>query len=290
MNDGSPRPDDRTPVDVLIPTYRRRGALAMTLTALCAQTHRPLRVVISDQTDDDGVEAHPEVLAALRILRAQGIEVDVRTHLPRRGMAEQRQFLLDCCRAPYALYLDDDVVIEADLVARMVRAIATARCGFVGSAVIGLSYADDVRPHQQAIEWWDGDVQPEAVRPNTPAWARHHLHSAANLYHVQRALGLTAATQRLYKVAWVGGCVLYDAARLREAGGFRFWRELPDVHCGEEVLAQTRLMARFGGAGLIPSGAYHLELPTTLPDRRVDAPRMLGLDDAMPPARRGATP
>jgi hypothetical protein len=31
-------------------------------------------------------------------------------------------------------------------------------------------------------------------------------------------------------------------------------------------------MARFGGAGLFPSGAYHLEIPTTIPDREVDAP------------------
>ena len=31
-----------------------------------------------------------------------------------------------------------------------------------------------------------------------------------------------------------------------------------------------------GGAGLFPSGAYHLELPTTLPEREVDAPHVLG--------------
>jgi hypothetical protein len=34
-------------------------------------------------------------------------------------------------------------------------------------------------------------------------------------------------------------------------------------------------MARHGGCGLIPSGAYHQELPTTVRDRRVDAPRVL---------------
>lgn len=30
------------------------------------------------------------------------------------------------------------------------------RCGFIGSAVRGLSHIDDERPHQQAIEFWDG--------------------------------------------------------------------------------------------------------------------------------------
>jgi hypothetical protein len=34
-------------------------------------------------------------------------------------------------------------------------------------------------------------------------------------------------------------------------------------------------MERFGGAGLFPSGAYHLELPTTFPNRTHDAPWLL---------------
>ena len=29
-------------------------------------------------------------------------------------------------------------------------------------------------------------------------------------------------------------------------------------------------MERFGGAGILPSGAVHLEAPTTMPDRTVD--------------------
>jgi hypothetical protein len=41
------------------------------------------------------------------------------------------------------------------------------------------------------------------------------------------------------------------------------------------VLAQLRVMARFGGCAVIPSGAYHLELPTTVPRRDCDAPRLL---------------
>ena len=273
-----PHHDRSARVDVLIPTYARPAALAMTLTALAAQTTRAFDVRISDQTGDAGLASHREVTAGVRILRAHGHDVELLEHLPRRGMAEHRQFLLDRCAAPYALFLDDDVVLEPDMVERLLRAISTARCGFVGSAVIGLSYVDDVRPHQQDVEWWEGAVEPEAVRPGTPAWRRHLLHNAANLYHLQGALGLTAATQRLYKVAWVGGCVLYDTAKLREVGGFGFWRALPSEHCGEEVLAQTRLMARYGGAGLAPSGAYHLELPTTLPHRDVDAPKVLGLE------------
>ena len=73
-------------------------------------------------------------------------------------------------------------------------------------------------------------------------------------------------------MAWTGGCVLYETAKLRAVGGFSFWAELPPEHAGEDVLAQLRVKEGFGGCGLLPSGAYHQELPTTVPERRLDAP------------------
>lgn len=259
-------------VDVLIPTYRRPCALAVTLASLIGQSFRAFRVVISDQSEGKESTGSAEVAAVVRVLRARRHRVEVYHHVPRRGMAEQRQFLLDQVEGPYALFLDDDVILEPDLLERMVAMIVQVGCGFVGSAVIGLSYIDDVRPQEQVIEFWDGPVQPEAVWPGSPAWERHKLHNAANIYHLQQRLGLTAASQRAYRVAWVGGCVLYDTAKLRAAGGFSFWQELPDEHAGEDVLAQIRVMARYGGCGIIPSGAYHQELPTTVINRQVDAP------------------
>ena len=265
-------------VDVLIPTFGREAALAVTLTSLLGQTLRDFRVVVSDQHEDANAADAREVKAIVRVLRARGQAVSIRKHLPRRGMAEQRDFLLQCATAPRVLFLDDDVILEPDLLQRLADTLARLRCGFVGSAVVGLSYADDVRPEDQAIEFIDGDLLPETVRPGTAQWQRHRLHSAANLYHVAQRLGLTPANQRVYRVAWVGGCVLYDSAKLRACGGFGFWRNLPAEHCGEDVLAQLSVMARFGGCGLIPSGAYHQELPTTLPRRDVDAPKVLRFD------------
>lgn len=272
-------------VDVLIATYQRPAALAVTLTSLCAQTFRGFRVIISDQSDDPGVYAAHEVRAALRLLRAHAHTVETHRHLPRRGLAEQRQFLLGRAASKYALFLDDDLILEPDTVGLLTRAIGRERCGFVGQAVIGLSYQNDVRPQEQAIEFWDGRVQPESIAPDSPAWQRHRLHNAANLYHVQRRMRLRAGDYRAYRIAWIGGCVMYDAEKLRAAGGFDFWRELPPDHCGEDVLAQMRVMARYGGCGIIPSGAYHQELPTTVADRRVDAPRVLGIETG---GRRGA--
>lgn len=273
-------------VDVLLPTFNRPHALTATLVSLAAQTTPHLRVVVSDQSDGGGSLEEPTVLAALRFLIAQGHQVSASRHLPRRGMAEQRAFLLSRARAPYCLFLDDDVLLDSDLIERLLKVMAEQRCGFVGSALHGLSHVGDTRPDEEAIEFWQTAVEPELVEPDGPAWRRHHLHSAANLFHVQSRLGLTRATSRCYRVAWIGGCVLYDTEKLRAAGGFDFWRALPAEHCGEDAQAQLQVMARFGGCGIIPSGAYHMELPTTITQRACNAPHVLRQREAPSPDAR----
>jgi GT2 family glycosyltransferase len=265
-------------VDVLIPTYQRPAALAVTLTSLLAQRFTEFRVIISDQSDDNMTPAAGEVQAVINVLRAHANEVHLLKNLPRRGMAQQRQFLLDQTAARYALFLDDDVILESYVLGNMVQAIQEEGCGLVGSALIGLTHIDDVRPYQQQIEFWEGPVEPEQVRPDTPEWQRHPLHNAANIYHVAQQLAIDPASPRKYKIAWVGGCVLYDTEKLLSVGGFSFWKDLPDVHAGEDVLAQLRVMDRYGGCGLIPSGVYHQQLPTTIPDRPVDAPKYLNIE------------
>src|SRR4051812_46076756 len=101
-------------LDILIPTYNRPCALAVTLASLTAQTYPGFRVIISDQSDTIDVEREREVQAVLRLLALRGREPRVLKHLPRRGMAEQRQFLLEHASSPYVLYLDDDLIIEPE--------------------------------------------------------------------------------------------------------------------------------------------------------------------------------
>lgn len=270
------------PVEFLIPTCDRPAALAVTLTALASQEERRFDVIVSDQTEGGGPPVSGEVTAAVRLLESKGSSVFLCRHLPKRGMAEQRQFLLNRASSRYVMFLDDDVVLEPFVLRLMLEVMSRERCGFVGSALIGLSYVGEVRPHEQDIEVWDGPVEPETVLPGSAEWDRHVLHNAANVYHVQRAIGATPESPVRYKVAWVGGCVLYDRAKLIEAGGYSFWRRLPPNHAGEDVLAQLRVMALFGGCGILPSGAYHQELPTLVPDRRADAPWFLGFVPARP--------
>lgn len=265
-------------LDVLIPTFGRPAALAVTLTSLIPQTWKDFRVVISDQNDNFDVEEVGEVKAVLSVLRAHGHPVEVYNHLPRRGLAEQRQFLLRQVKAAYSLFIDDDLILEPYVLDLMLMVLREEGCGFVGCAVHGLSYIDDVRPQEQHVEFWQDRVRPEQVQPESEAWNRHRLHNAANLYHVQQRSGATPERPIKYKIAWVGGCVMYDSAKLRSAGGFDFWTQLPSRHSGEDVLAQLRVMARYGGCGIMPSGVYHLELPTTIPEREIDAPKVLVQD------------
>jgi hypothetical protein len=57
------------PLDVLIPTYHRTAALAVTLTTLAFQTHQDFRIVVSDQSERHDARSSPEVAAVARLLR-----------------------------------------------------------------------------------------------------------------------------------------------------------------------------------------------------------------------------
>lgn len=263
-------------VDVLIPTYRRKTGLAVVLASLLGQSFRAFDVVISDQTpEDEQYIESPEVAQAIRALRWHGHDVRVFRHLPRRGLAEQREFLLEQSRARYVQYVDDDLLLEPGVMERMVSTIEMEQCGFVGCPAVGLEFLDDERPGEQRIEAWDGPVHPEPITPETVPWERHLVNNAANPLHLEQRLGAREKPVR-YRVAWVGGNVLYDRAKLLDVGGFSFWPRLPAEHAGEEVVVQLLLLRHYGGCGLLPSGTYHLGLPTTVPNREHNATGLFG--------------
>ncbi|WP_198943453.1 glycosyltransferase family 2 protein [Actinokineospora bangkokensis] len=267
-----PETPDAPRLDVLIPTRNRPVELATTLSGLAAQDHPSFRVVVSDQSDDTPSYDTPAARSVARVLGLRGVPVLFARNLPRRGMAQQRAHLLSRARAAHVLFLDDDVWLEPGTLSRLHAAITRLGCGFVGAALTGLSYVDDHRPHQlEPFEEWAGPVLPEVVTRDSAAWQRWTLHNAANPLHLAQRLALAPGEWRAYKVAWVGGCVLFDRAALLDCGGFDFWPDLPAAHAGEDVRAQLAVMSRYGGAGILPSGAVHLESPTTVTDRSVEA-------------------
>lgn len=234
----------------------------MTLSGVAIQTLRDLHVIVADQSDEP-VENEQVVQTLRRVIEVRGGSVEWHTRPQVHGIAEQRDFLLKQATADAVLYLDDDVLMESWVVERLLETLRDQDCGFVGAFPAGLSHRDDVRPEQQVIEYWDGPVQPEVVNPGSPQWERWQLHRAANLYHVSRAMARNCRT-RLYKVAWIASCILYDRKKLLEVGGFEFWSRLPRYHSGEEVLVQNLLMRRWGGCAIIPSGTYYSQVATTV--------------------------
>ncbi len=260
-----------TTVSVLIPTYERAESLAMTLSGVAAQTETDLQVVVSSQ-GRYRAEDSPVTRAVGRVIEARGDSVEWH-HRELRGIAEQRQFLLERAKAEPILFLDDDIFMEPWVVERLLPVIESERCGFVGAFPAGLTFMNDVRPDQHIFEPWEGPVRPEVVEKDGYGWDRWHLHRAANLYHVAQRLDLPPGGFLRYKVAWVGSCVLYSREKLLEVGGFSFWTRLPRYHKAEDIVVQNLLMRRFGGCGVVPSGTYHAEVETTTfsPDGAVDA-------------------
>ncbi len=249
-------------VDVLLPTCNRLASLVMTLSGVAAQTLSDVRVIVADQSEPP-VGDQPVIRTLCRVIEAHGGAVEWHYRAPSRGIAEQRDFLLRESRASAVLYLDDDVLMEPPVLERMLRVLEEQGCGFVGAFPNGLSWRDDVRPRQQVVDFWDGPVRPEPIEPGSPEWERWNLHRAANLYHASRRL-VGTGEYRLYKVAWVASCILYDREKLLDVGGFAFWPRLPRYHSGEEVLVQNLLMRKRGGCAIMPSGTWYAEAPSTV--------------------------
>ncbi|MFR9802292.1 glycosyltransferase [Pseudonocardia sp. RS010] len=262
-------------VEVLVPTRDRPVELATTLAGLAAQDH-PFDVLISDQSDAAASFDTEPARAMVRVLELRGHRVRTRRHLPRRGVIEHRAALLAGSAARYVLFLDDDVWLAPGTVALLHEAVTELGCGVVGAAMQGLSHLDDERPaEQEQFERWESSPVPEALHPGTPEWERWRLHNAATPVHLARRHLRPGERWLAYKIAWVAGCVLYDRAALEAVGGFDFWRDVPEEAVGEDVVAEQRVMAKFGGAGILPSGAVHLESGTTIPDRPVTADGLL---------------
>src|SRR5690606_16241231 len=106
-------------VSILIPTYNRIDALIATVTALTAQSFKDFEVIIADQSDIP-VGSNGTVQTLVRLLEFHGNPVKILVNFPRRGIAQQRQFLLDRSGSPYSLFLDDDIVLESDALERKI--------------------------------------------------------------------------------------------------------------------------------------------------------------------------
>src|SRR6476620_6057055 len=200
-------------IDILLPTCNRVESLITALSGVATQKLTDIRLVVSDQSDKP-VEERPVVQSLVRVIEARGGTVEWHYRVPSKGVVEQREFLLKRAHTSSVLYLDDDVLMEPGVANTLLQTLRHSDCGFVGAFPAGLSFRRDVRPEQQVVEYWDGPVEAETIEPDTPAWQRWQLHRAANLWHLSRHL--RPDELRLYKVAWVTSCVMYDREKLMQ--------------------------------------------------------------------------
>ena len=152
------------------------------------------------------------------VLAGQGWRIRTTRHLPCRGLAEHRAVMLAASSAPFPLFCDDDAWLEPGVVGRLHEAIVdSVRAGRRGRP--GLSYLHDHRLAElKPFERWSGRPEPELIEPGLPAWQRWTLHNAANRAHLARRHLRPDERWLAYKIAWVGGCVLYDRAVLDAVG------------------------------------------------------------------------
>lgn len=141
-------PGARATVSVIIPTYNRSALLVEAVDSVLAQTHSVHEIVVVDDGSDEPHRSALEALARRSPL--------IRIHaLPRHGeRSRARNEGLAKATGEYVLFLDDDDLLDAGVIASAVRAFAA---GAPVDVVVGRG---------QRV----GDVEPRHMAPLNPFW------------------------------------------------------------------------------------------------------------------------
>jgi len=116
LPEASPPPYQPTQVSVLITTFNRWPVLAVTLEALLQQSWRDYEVVVVDDGSTDGTWEHLTAWQA-----AQGGNMRLKTlRQENTGQGIARNHGLTLAEGELVLFLGDDIIPEADLIARHV--------------------------------------------------------------------------------------------------------------------------------------------------------------------------
>lgn len=114
-------------VTVVVPTLNRHQVLRDCLDDLLAQDHRPLQILVVDQS--------AEVPADLLRLAEIRPELDYRRVAHFRGLPEARNHGLAEARHEIIIYVDDDVRLKPDFVTRHVEALRLPGVGMVAGGI-----------------------------------------------------------------------------------------------------------------------------------------------------------
>src|SRR5215207_4135990 len=153
--------------------------------------------------------------------------------------------------------------MEPFVVQRLLSVLKSNGCGFVGTFPAGLTFAQDVRPDQQDVRFWEGSVEPEVVEVEGRNCERWPLHRTANLHHVAKELALPPGGFLRYKAAPTA-----RASSTTERSSSRSAVSRSVTACRATTPAKTSSSRTCccdatAAAGSPPSGTYHAEVETT---------------------------
>lgn len=142
---------ESTGVTVIVPTLNRGAYLVDCLTDLLAQKHRPLEILVVDQSDHvpDSVQRlvdeHPDIISYHRV--------------PFRGLPNARNHGWRHARYDAIVYVDDDVRCPPDLVSEHLRALQLPGVGVVAGRVH--ERGRDVDPDRPAgrFNYWTASAE-----------------------------------------------------------------------------------------------------------------------------------
>ncbi len=111
---------------VVIPTKDRPAELGRALSIICAQTEKPVEIVVVDASD----RPHDVAAEARNFLAEAGISLRILRLAP--STARQRNAGIDVVTTPLVLLLDDDVILTPDYVASLIRRWRAAGFASIG--------------------------------------------------------------------------------------------------------------------------------------------------------------
>lgn len=189
----------KLPISAVVPTLNRSGPLSRMLTSLAQQSAQPAEMVIVDaspdrQTEQLFAEPIPGLETEIVYRRAKGT-----------GAALQRNEALAHASHDYVLFLDDDIVFEADCLARMWRALkGDDRIGGVNATIVNQRYTTPGKVSRTLFRLLHGRAE--------TSYAGRCIGPALNLLPEDRA-----QLPEVVPVEWLNTtCALYRKAALPE--------------------------------------------------------------------------
>ena len=133
-------------VTVVVPTLDRGGFLADCLRDLLAQDHRPLEILVVDQSDSVSQE--------VRRLVEENPRLVSHCHVGFRGLPKARNFGWQRARHEAIVFVDDDIRCEPHLVAEHVRALSMPGVGAVAGGIDEANKPRDSGPPTGTFSRW----------------------------------------------------------------------------------------------------------------------------------------